>query len=193
MPSLPAFCDSCGAVFHSGFVVENSTNVTFSGNLSGPCPACGGMGHVPDGVFNFIGNTIEILSAPQRTVEELTRLVAILREAKEKQQPPEEVSQKIERELPGLRGLAAILPKSSAEWYGFLAVVLAAAQLVQSLTTSPAAPVTVNVSQVINQAAAQPSHPVASQRSQLAPRVGRNEKCPCGSGKKFKKCHGALR
>ena len=24
-----------------------------------------------------------------------------------------------------------------------------------------------------------------------APKVGRNEPCPCGSGKKFKKCHGA--
>ncbi len=24
------------------------------------------------------------------------------------------------------------------------------------------------------------------------PRVGRNEPCPCGSGKKFKVCHGAL-
>ena len=24
------------------------------------------------------------------------------------------------------------------------------------------------------------------------PMVGRNEKCPCGSGKKYKKCHGIL-
>ena len=24
------------------------------------------------------------------------------------------------------------------------------------------------------------------------PRVGRNEPCPCGSGKKFKACHGKL-
>ena len=24
-----------------------------------------------------------------------------------------------------------------------------------------------------------------------APKVGRNEPCPCGSGKKYKKCHGA--
>jgi len=24
------------------------------------------------------------------------------------------------------------------------------------------------------------------------PKVGRNEPCPCGSGKKFKQCHGAL-
>jgi hypothetical protein len=30
-----------------------------------------------------------------------------------------------------------------------------------------------------------PNTPVGSQ-----PRVGRNEACPCGSGKKFKKCHG---
>ncbi len=25
------------------------------------------------------------------------------------------------------------------------------------------------------------------------PKVGRNESCPCGSGKKYKKCHGAVR
>jgi uncharacterized protein YecA (UPF0149 family) len=24
-----------------------------------------------------------------------------------------------------------------------------------------------------------------------APKVGRNDLCPCGSGKKYKKCHGA--
>ena len=24
------------------------------------------------------------------------------------------------------------------------------------------------------------------------PRVGRNDPCPCGSGKKYKQCHGAL-
>lgn len=25
-----------------------------------------------------------------------------------------------------------------------------------------------------------------------APKVGRNDLCPCGSGEKFKKCHGAI-
>jgi len=25
-----------------------------------------------------------------------------------------------------------------------------------------------------------------------APKVGRNDPCPCGSGKKFKHCHGAI-
>ena len=26
----------------------------------------------------------------------------------------------------------------------------------------------------------------------IVPRVGRNEPCPCGSGKKYKQCHGKL-
>jgi len=35
------------------------------------------------------------------------------------------------------------------------------------------------------------SAPVESQE-QAMPRVGRNDPCPCGSGKKYKQCHGAL-
>jgi preprotein translocase subunit SecA len=30
------------------------------------------------------------------------------------------------------------------------------------------------------------------QASAAIPRVGRNEPCPCGSGKKYKQCHGRL-
>jgi preprotein translocase subunit SecA len=29
--------------------------------------------------------------------------------------------------------------------------------------------------------------------AQVLPKVGRNEPCPCGSGKKYKQCHGALK
>jgi preprotein translocase subunit SecA len=42
------------------------------------------------------------------------------------------------------------------------------------------------------------STPQEPQRQQAAPtkreadKVGRNDPCPCGSGKKYKKCHGAL-
>ena len=34
--------------------------------------------------------------------------------------------------------------------------------------------------------------PAASTVRNMAPKVGRNEPCPCGSGKKFKQCHGKL-
>jgi preprotein translocase subunit SecA len=26
----------------------------------------------------------------------------------------------------------------------------------------------------------------------VEPKIGRNDPCPCGSGKKYKKCHGAV-
>jgi preprotein translocase subunit SecA len=32
--------------------------------------------------------------------------------------------------------------------------------------------------------------PVRQEPVRVAPRVGRNDPCPCGSGKKFKQCHG---
>lgn len=31
-------------------------------------------------------------------------------------------------------------------------------------------------------------NPTAAQMARRPPKVGRNEPCPCGSGKKFKKC-----
>ncbi|MBN2566267.1 MAG: SEC-C domain-containing protein, partial [Candidatus Eisenbacteria bacterium] len=33
--------------------------------------------------------------------------------------------------------------------------------------------------------------PVAVKQRVVVEKVGRNDPCPCGSGKKYKKCHGA--
>ena len=35
-----------------------------------------------------------------------------------------------------------------------------------------------------------PSEPVKQEPVKVGPKVGRNDPCPCGSGKKFKNCHG---
>jgi preprotein translocase subunit SecA len=37
-----------------------------------------------------------------------------------------------------------------------------------------------------------PGEPAAQPFTREQPKVGRNEPCPCGSGKKYKHCHGAL-
>jgi uncharacterized protein YecA (UPF0149 family) len=34
-------------------------------------------------------------------------------------------------------------------------------------------------------------HPKQEPVRNAVPKTGRNDPCPCGSGKKFKKCHGA--
>ena len=35
-----------------------------------------------------------------------------------------------------------------------------------------------------------PSTPVKQSPVRVEPKIGRNDPCPCGSGKKFKQCHG---
>jgi len=193
---IPAFCDTCGAIFRSGFVVENATNITFSGNRSGPCPACGSMGHIPDGVFNFVGTTIEVLSAPQRTVDELSHLSKILREATEHTQSPEQVAETIRQQLPGLSALIELLPRTRAELYGFLALIIAVIALMTQGGDGEAPHITVN--QTINYVLAEQDtvKPIESPQphiKQSKRKVGRNEPCPCGSGKKYKKCCGLAR
>ena len=41
-------------------------------------------------------------------------------------------------------------------------------------------------------AAAGPQRPQPTQPIKAAPKVGRNDPCPCGSGKKYKNCHGKM-
>ena len=45
----------------------------------------------------------------------------------------------------------------------------------------------------VPEAAEAPPRPVSPQPvTRAQPKVGRNDPCPCGSGKKYKQCHGAL-
>lgn len=194
MPAVPAFCDTCGTAFNSGFLVENSTNISFSGNRSGPCPRCGGRGHVPDGVFNFIGNTIQILSAPERTISELLGLARILREACDKGEVKEQVTARIEKELPSLSVLGALLPTNKNELYGFLGIVIAAVALYTQSADKPPSQTVVSVTQIVQQITnEQPQNRNQDQSSASPHKQGRNEACQCGSGKKYKKCCGALK
>jgi hypothetical protein len=191
MTKVPAFCDNCGAIFPSGFDLSGQ-NITLFGNKSGPCPRCGSMGHIPDGVYNVINNTIEILSAPEWTIDELNRFAQILREAQRQAATQEEIDNRIKNEIPGLSGLAKLLPKNRSELYAFLTLILTVIQL---RTTQPNNQPTFNitVNQVIQQVYLQaPTSEELTQHSlKRIEKPGMNDHCPCGSGKKYKKCCGA--
>jgi uncharacterized protein YecA (UPF0149 family) len=156
------------------------------------------MGHVPDGVFNFVGNTIEILSAPQRTIEELSRLAKILRDAREKKQSPEDVARTIRKELPELSSLADLLPQTRTELYAFLALIVAVLALLTQGGGGTGKATNITVNQTINQVffetekSANPPSKAAPSPAKVTPKVGRNAPCPCGSGKKYKKCCGRV-
>ena len=152
------------------------------------------MGHVPDGVFNFIGNTIEILSAPERTVSELLGLAALLREARTKGENREQVAARIEKELPSLSVLAKLLPTNKNELYGFLGFVIAAVTFYTQPGDKPPSQTVVNVTQIVQQITTEHSQNQSQIRSSPErKKQGRNEPCQCRSGKKFKKCCGSLK
>lgn len=146
---VPAVCDNCGAIFPSGFEASNSTNMTFNGCTSGPCPACGGQGHIPDGVYNFIGNTIELLSGPSRTVSELQHLATILKKAKKKHSSYQDVTKEIEEQLPELSSIKDVLPKTRTELYAFIAIIISTIALLL-VQLSSQEPQKIEVNNVIN-------------------------------------------
>ncbi len=194
MPIVPAFCNTCGTAFNSGFFIENSTNVSFAGNTSGPCPKCGGMGHIPDGIFNFIGETIEILSAPERTINELLSLAKIIKKARTNAESKDQVEKRIKKELPGLSLLAKILPENKNELYVFLSLVLAALPLFKQAPEKQANQTTINITQVIENVITEGKNDTSQNPHHASnPKQGRNEPCNCGSGIKYKKCCGHLK
>jgi preprotein translocase subunit SecA len=68
-------------------------------------------------------------------------------------------------------------------------------QLAQAPDLARAAPRQVEGASAPPQAAGRPQRPPAEPAAPFVreqPKVGRNQPCPCGSGKKYKQCHGRL-
>ncbi|MFA6159694.1 MAG: hypothetical protein WC678_01205 [Parcubacteria group bacterium] len=194
--NLPAFCDNqkCGAIFPSGFIVDNAMNSMLSGNKSGPCPHCGGVGSIPDGVFNFVNNTIEIISAPQHTIDELNKLSKIIVEAIKNRESSQVVVEKIKRETPEFNQLAVMLFKIGGGLLMFLQIVNNIIDLKASFRDNQITNINQNitVNQVFDKFYQENKVIVNINES----KIGRNDPCFCGAkhedGRpvKFKKCHG---
>lgn len=192
----PALCNNCGVIFPSNlFEFDNCTNVTLSNCDGGTCPKCGGKSRILDGVYNFVNNAVELLKGPERTVSELQKLAAILQTAKKDKASFEEVTEKINNELPAFSTFKDFLPKTRSELYAFISVIIAIITLFISQARSGAKQqieinqVFNNVyqSQVVNEER-QTSTNIPKVISPKRIKVGRNERCPCGSGLKYKKC-----
>jgi hypothetical protein len=188
--SLPAICDRCGAVFPSGFAGSG----TFIGNKSGPCPACGGMGSVLDGTYQTVGNVIKLLAGPQKTVNQLRNLVAVITEARKVAKVPNEAVKKIKNEAPELSSIADSLPKTRYELYAFLTLIIMAINTIIAAAAlfMGKGPTEEEVQGLIEKSierafnenpSTEKSKPYRSK-----PKTGRNDPCPCGSGKKYKHC-----
>jgi len=187
MPVLPAFCDNCGAAFNSGFAVDDCLNISFHNNKSGPCPRCGSMGTVLEGVFNVVNGAIEILSAPQSSIDSLNKLDAILKEAAVDKSTADDIATKIDSNVPELSEISKFIPKTSTELVAWLTFILIAIQTINQLGEDEKPDTTIIFNQSIEQSIEQKNYYPFQQP--VAP-PSRNSPCPCGSGKRYKQCCG---
>ncbi|MRX52361.1 hypothetical protein GJU41_00125 [Bacillus idriensis] len=198
MVHVPAFCDNCGNIFPSGMVFQGASfNVTLTRSKS-RCPSCKQWARIPEGVFNFYNNAIEVLQGTEETVKDLQKLYMIIQNASKLETLPQDVKQEIQKEVPKLSFLARYLPKNakelSAYLYGIGAIINGLTggniEIKPHIEINPKTEIIedIKIEETLKQFASTlevHTPPVMTER-----KIGRNEPCPCDSGLKFKYCHG---
>jgi len=190
MPEMPAFCDRCGTVFGSGFVFENCSNVSLSGNQSGPCPSCGGMGSIPDGIYDITGSAIKLLQGSVKTVKQLQQLTVILIEAQKQSFTKEQIQESIQQTVPELLSFSSVLPQTRSELYGFIGIIIAAIALLITAygTFKDDSMPEQDIEQIIERSIEHSIKGYAPPKKPVKKSQKRNDLCLCGSRVKYKKC-----
>jgi hypothetical protein len=192
MPRIPAICNTCGTIFES-FVDVKSINNTFTNCSSGPCPKCGGMGDIPNGVYSAVSETILEFTSGDISKLQLKKFLSILESAKDEKTETNELAKSIRTQTPELKKISDILPKTRQELYLFLTLIITIIYLFldqPSITNND-----VDVEKIINQSieifynnnSNDEKTNLQNNQTHLK-KVGRNQPCPCGSGRKFKHC-----
>lgn len=189
---IAAFCDTCGAIFPSGIAVEESGSDALPGAPAGPCPLCAGTGHIPDGVSGFVASAIEILSSPRLAEEDLRALGEMLTEACGTKEAPDQIIEKAGKLSPELSGIADLVSGAGSDLYSFIVLIVTVIALLLRARRRSDATTEITVQQVIEHLFNQTNSIASRTGHQPRPRTGRNQPCPCGSGKRYKHCCGRL-
>lgn len=189
---IPAICNDCGTIFASGFAMDATSAVSMNGVTSGPCPKCGGKGHIEDGVYRITEKVIELFSNPETTIEELYNLKDILNEYQNDSINYDEFVDRVEKGTPNLNPLLEyIQPKTRAEKFQYgLMIIGAALNLYIPILSNNEPTTNINQEIVINQIYQTTNNVHTTNIDNQVLKVGRNSICPCGSGLKYKRCHG---
>ena len=101
MPAIPVLCDKCDRLWLNENIVgvgSGSVAVTFVGSRAGPCPYCGGMGRIPDGVYELTRDVTRLLASLSN--QDLATLRALLLQAQSGEIDAEELEARVAREVP---------------------------------------------------------------------------------------------
>jgi hypothetical protein len=194
MAVMPAFCDSCGTAFPSGFDV--SAGSILVGNKSGPCPNCGDMGSVPDGLVSFIGDTLKMLPVPGDSIDEYKKFSEFLKSSHKLRIPEKTFREKIEKDHKQFVFVTRFIGNKPSDFYTFIQALVAIIGLciqVYEVKGRYEPPSTEKVLEALpGESKKLVPDTMKSAPKARSPKIGRNDKCPCGSGKKYKLCHGEI-
>ncbi|WP_024479278.1 SEC-C metal-binding domain-containing protein [Cellulophaga baltica] len=194
MSGIIAFCENnkCKAVFEAPNVigVQGSATLNFTNSKVGPCPKCGSMGLVPDGVYQNINEALTFIRGPKSSIEKLLELQELLIKFKNNPKPKDEVVKEVEKISPEY---AQTIQKTEEidfhKWIATIIAILTVAILVQQTYFKGNDDEIKD--KVIEQLLKQNQTLIEQKKTQsitVSIKIGRNEKCHCGSGIKYKKC-----
>jgi len=188
---IPAVCGDRGALFVAPNLVGGSGRVEFRGSKISPCPACGGVGGIFDGVYDAATNTAKLLITAATKPNHLKALQRILHSARESELTYDQITARVKKDVPELGSVADLFPKTRVELYAFIALVLTLIGMVTAGAyhlMKPSETVSEKeVRELIERAIRENTLPQKA-RPLEKKKVGRNEPCPFGSGKKYKHC-----
>ena len=178
-------CSKCGSLFSSGIAIEGNATVNLQGNIS-QCHYCGSMEQVPDGTFrSTVEGIVKVLGASANPLQTVKQVLHDLEKAKN------------DKDLSLLEASEAVssfkqwVPNSPEKLAAYIAIFYTIYLL---LSQQPMVNIQYNknfinqYNNVINEKTINKNVPNKSQGINPKKKIGRNEPCYCGSGKKYKKC-----
>jgi hypothetical protein len=128
MTMVPAICDRCGGIFgFKGFIGgSNVKNITMVGNKVGPCPNCGGMGSIPDGVYDIQDDTLKVIEASGTSPDTLQSLIDLLEALGRGEASNSQVINRVEQEAPALAPTVrkALEKSDPSKWITLLIAII---------------------------------------------------------------------
>lgn len=124
-PTLPAVCTQCGTAFEVPlpFGLDEGGSILATGNWAGPCPVCGGVGRIPNGLYEFVATAVPLVE--QATQDERDALVeavqALIAQAATRDQAVEVIES---TPGPWKKLGAALTSQEAGALYGLLSVLL---------------------------------------------------------------------
>ncbi|MDH3997553.1 MAG: hypothetical protein OET90_01825 [Desulfuromonadales bacterium] len=123
---IPAICHSCNALYGARSKVLDGAilNYTLLGNNPVPCPFCGKIGYTIEGLYSSVSKAVQVIISSLNSEEYLPQLTKKLEECKSREIDPEIFRKELQQNIPELKNIADILPKTRSELYAFIAVLL---------------------------------------------------------------------